>query len=90
MTKAIQKFDLADADKFNKATPDQIIQFLENFRKLHIEETNSEIDQRPEKLKLISLKISPSLLVQFREKCEISGTPYQTKIKSLMKDWLKN
>jgi len=60
--------------------PEQIIEFLEGFRELSV--------QKPEKCKLISIKIPPSLLNAFKAKSAIKGVPYQTQIKKLMQDWL--
>ena len=61
-------------------TPEQIIEFLEGFREL--------MSEKPEKSKLISIKIRPSLLNAFKAKSAIKGVPYQTQIKKLMQDWL--
>lgn len=64
------------------ATVDQLLEFLESYRLLN----DSSIEKKP--LKLISLKIDPDFLVLFRQKCELEGIPYQTKIKALMEEWL--
>jgi predicted DNA binding CopG/RHH family protein len=61
------------------ATPRQILEFLESYRVLHAPQ---------DKTKLISLKISESLLKAFRQKCELQGVKYQTQIKTLMARWL--
>ena len=61
------------------ATPKQILEFLENYRLLQAGE---------DKTKLISMKISESLLAAFRIKCEVEGIKYQTQIKTLMRQWL--
>lgn len=61
-------------------TPDQIIEFIENYRKL--------VAKAPEKCQLISLKIEPSLLAAFKKKASLEKIPYQTKIKELMREWL--
>jgi predicted DNA binding CopG/RHH family protein len=42
-----------------------------------------------EKLKLITMKISPSLLEAFKLKCELEKRPYTTKIKELMEEYLR-
>lgn len=62
-------------------TPDQIIEFLENYRML--------FSKTQEKSQLISLKIEPALLNAFKQKAQLAGIPYQTQIKKLMRDWLK-
>lgn len=76
----IQYFNQEYLERCKELTPDQILQFLEDFRTLH-----SEI---AEKCQLISMKIEPSLLHAFKTKCEMLGVPYQTQIKKLMKQWL--
>jgi predicted DNA binding CopG/RHH family protein len=42
------------------------------------------------KLKLISIKIDPSLLNAFKLKCELDKRPYTTKIKELMHEYLES
>jgi len=76
----VQYFSKEYLEKCNELTPDQILQFLEDFQTLQ-----SEI---PEKCQLISMKIEPSLLRAFRKKSELLGIPYQKQIKKLMKEWL--
>lgn len=61
-------------------TPQQIVEFLESFRRLH---------EPPRKSKLISLKVEEGLLNAFRRRCELLDERYQTKIKKLMRDWLE-
>ncbi len=80
MTKPIQYFTKEYLERCKGMTPEQIIEFLENYRML--------VSHVPEKSQLISLKIEPSLLKAFKRKAELEGTPYQTQIKKLMKEWL--
>ena len=61
------------------ATPKQILEFLESYRLMQAGE---------DKTKLISMKISESMLSAFRQKCELEGVKYQTQIKALMEQWL--
>jgi predicted DNA binding CopG/RHH family protein len=82
MTKTLQYFTKEYLERCKGMTPDQIIEFLENYRIL--------ISNVPEKSRLISLKIEPSLLNAFKRRAELNGTPYQTQIKKLMKEWLKS
>ena len=82
MKKTIQYFTKEYLERCKGMTPGQIIEFLENYRML--------FSTKPEKSQLISLKIEPSLLKAFKRKAELAGTPYQTQIKKLMKDWLKS
>lgn len=77
--KAIQHFSDEALERSAKLSPQQIVVFLENFRKLH-----SPNASKP-KTKLISIKIPEDLLAAFRLKAEAEGVKYQTKIKELMK-----
>jgi predicted DNA binding CopG/RHH family protein len=78
--KPIQYFNKEYVERCRELTPDQILEFLENFRMLASESR--------EKCQLISLKIEPSLLQAFKTKAKLSGVPYQTQIKKLMKEWV--
>ena len=82
MKKTIQYFTQEYLKRCANLTPDQIIEFLENYRTL--------VAKRPEKCKLISMKIEPPLLNAFKQKASLEGTPYQTKIKQLMKEWINS
>lgn len=62
-------------------TADQILEFLEEFQTL--------LSSQPEKCVLISLKVEPSLLKAFKRKAQMEGLAYQTQIKKLMREWLK-
>ena len=81
MKKTIQYFTKEYLERCEGMTPDQIIDFLENYRTL--------ISHVPEKCQLISIKIEPSLLKAFKYKASLKGIPYQTQIKKLMRDWLQ-
>jgi predicted DNA binding CopG/RHH family protein len=78
--KPVQFFTKEYLERCKKLTPDQIIEFLENYRTL--------MSEVPEKCQLISMKIEPSLLKTFKRKAELEGIPYQTQIKKLMRQWL--
>lgn len=78
--KPVQYFTKEYLEQCKKMTPDQIIEFLENYRQL--------VADTPQKCQLISLKIEPSLLNTFKTKAALERTPYQTKIKQLMKNWM--
>ena len=41
-------------------------------------------------LKLISIKIETDLLEAFKTKARLDGVPYQSRIKAIMRDWLKS
>jgi predicted DNA binding CopG/RHH family protein len=81
MTKPIRYFTKEYLERCKKMTPDQILEFLENYRML--------FSNIPEKSQSIRLKIEPSLLKAFKCRTELEGTSYQTQIKKLMREWLK-
>jgi predicted DNA binding CopG/RHH family protein len=59
-----------------------VMNFIENYKRM--------LDPRAKKRsKLISIKIPEPLLEAFRYKAEREKTPYQTKIKQLMMEYLK-
>lgn len=78
----VQFFSDEYLERCREMTPEQIARFLEDFRLLHAPKT------RPAKSRLISLKVPEPLLESFRRKAELTGTPYQTQIKRLMREWL--
>ena len=82
MKKAVQYFTKEYLERCKKMTPEQILDFLENYRIL--------VAEVPEKCQLISIKIEPSLLKAFKTKAGLKGIPYQTLIKKLMRDWVKS
>lgn len=79
--KAIQKFNTTYLERCAELSPDDILNFLEDFRNLHHSKTHSPS-------KLISIKIPERLLSTFRGKCQLEDVKYQTKIKQLMEDYL--
>jgi len=64
-------------------TPDQVLRFLDDFRKLHGGRAAT-----PPRSRLISLKVPEDLLEAFKTRARLSGRPYQTVIKELMRSWL--
>ena len=70
----------------SKATPEQVLAYLEQFRLLQ----SNSLKTAPIKSKLISMKVQEDLLTTFRAKCEIEGLKYQSQIKVLMKQWLQS
>ena len=75
----VQYFTKEYLEQCSKMTTDQILEFLENYRKL--------VYETPQKCQLISLKIEPSLLKAFKAKAQLEDIAYQTKIKELMRNW---
>jgi predicted DNA binding CopG/RHH family protein len=77
----VQYFSDDYLEQSAKMSPEQIVEFLEQFRLLHGEGKKS-------RSRLISLKVDETLLAAFRTRCGLQGTPYQTQIKRLMQEWL--
>ena len=80
MKKGLQYFSKEYLERCKEMSPDQIVEFLENYREL--------MSERPEKCQLISMKIEPALLKAFQYKAKLENIPYQTLIKKLMRDYL--
>lgn len=78
--RTLQRFSDEYLERCREMSPDQILQFLEDFRRLH--------GSKPAPSKLISLKVPRDLLSAFRAKAALTATPYQTQIKRLMRDWV--
>lgn len=45
-------------------------------------------EAKPQKSKLISIKVPEKLLESFKVQAKLNDIPYQTQIKRLMKNWL--
>ncbi len=81
--KTIQLFSDDYLAQCTQLSTEQILKFLEDFRLVHTPPTKTES-------KLISIKIELHLLETFKMKARLDGVPYQTRIKSIMRSWLKN
>jgi predicted DNA binding CopG/RHH family protein len=80
--KPVQHFSDEYLAQCRQMTPDQVIRFLDDFRQLHGAEQRS-------RSKLISLKVPENLLNAFKAKAQLEGMRYQTQIKQLMADWVR-
>lgn len=78
--KVVQLFSDEYLQQCRGLTPDQVVRFLDDFRRLH--------GNRPAKSKLISMKVPEDLLNTFKAKARLINMPYQTQIKALMKEWV--
>jgi predicted DNA binding CopG/RHH family protein len=81
--KTVQYFSVEYLEQSSKMKPEQIIRYLEDFRNMYYQ-------AKPQRTKLISIKIPENMLALFREKSRLHGIKYQTQIKILMDNWLKN
>ncbi len=77
----LQRFSDAHLERCRELSPEDIVRFLDDFRKLHGAATTRS--------RLISLKVSEPLLAAFKAKARLHKVPYQTQIKNLMQAWLK-
>lgn len=78
----VQYFSKEYLEQCRSMTPEQIVRFLDDFRRLHS-------NAAPAKSRLISMKVPEPLLDAFKMKARLSGVPYQTQIKRLMSAWLE-
>ena len=81
--KALQIFTDEYLEYSKKLTPEQVVQFLEDFRQV----TGAG---QPSKSKLSSIKIPENLLNSFKMQAKMEGRAYQTMIKDLMQAYLKS
>ncbi len=79
----VQHFSREYLEHCRSMTPDQIIRFLDDFRRLHGAKPAAPS-------RLISLKVPEPLLEAFKTKAALSAVPYQTQIKRLMAAWLES
>lgn len=75
----IQYFSDEYIERCKGMSNEQILEFLESFRRMQ---------EKPVQSKLISLKVPELLLQTFKQQCDFEGLKYQTKIKSLMFSWV--
>ena len=76
----VQYFSKEYLKQTRRTSPEETVQFLEDFRLMHA---------KPAASKLISMKVPEPLLAAFRFKCSERGVKYQTRIKELMIDWIE-
>ena len=79
----VQRFTDEQLAYSRRLTPDQIAQFLEDFRQLHGGRVAGV-----QASTAISLRVPKHLLRMFRSRCAAAGVPYQTQIKRLMEGWI--
>lgn len=77
----VQRFSDEYLERCRGLSPEDIICFLEDFRKLHGAATARS--------RLISLKVPEPLLAAFKAKARLHGVSYQTQIKTIMQAWLE-
>lgn len=77
----VQKFSDEYLERCQEMTADEIVKFLEDFRRVH--------GGRAVRSRLISIKVPENLLDAFKARARLEGIPYQTQIKTLMREWLR-
>ncbi len=80
--KTVQIFSDEYLENCRKLSSDDIVQFLDDFRRLH--------GAAKARSKLISIKMPEPLLDTFKTKCALLGLRYQTQIKTLMQEWVES
>jgi predicted DNA binding CopG/RHH family protein len=78
--KPVQKFSDEYLASCRQMTTDQIVRFVEDFRRLHAGSRK--------RTRLISIKVPEDMLEAFKTKARLNGRRYQTQIKALMAAWL--
>jgi predicted DNA binding CopG/RHH family protein len=79
----VQRFSDEQLAHARTLSPDQIVQFLDDFRQLHAGREAREAST------LISLRVPAGLLRSFRYCADAAGVPYQAQIKRLMEQWVR-
>ncbi len=80
--KTVQVFSDEYLENCRNLSADDIVKFLDDFRRLHGGEKTPS--------KQISIRTPELLLETFKFKCELSGVRYQTQIKTLMHEWVES
>lgn len=79
--KSVFHFSPDYLERCKSLTTDQIVQFLDNYRKVYA-------GISAVKSKSVGLKVSDYLLDVFRTRCALEGVEYQAQINKLMREWL--
>ena len=78
---SLQRFSKTQLERGRTLSPSQVLRFIEDYRAIHL-------PRERQRSKLISLKLSEPLLRAFKDKSQLTGVPYQSQIKALMRQWL--
>lgn len=76
----LQRFTPAYLERCGELSPDEIVRFLDDFKRIQ--------GAAKARSRLISLKVPEPLLAAFKLQARLRGVPYQTQIKTLMREWL--
>lgn len=81
--KAVQHFTDEQLRYGRSLTPEQVVQFLDDFRILHGGRAAGQ-----GKSTQVNVRVPPALLRAFRARADALGVPYQAQIKRLMEEWV--
>lgn len=84
MIKALQHFSEEQLRHGRSMTPEQVLQFLEDFAQLHAAREAGAGGSTQ-----VNIRVPRALLRAFRARAAAAGVPYQTLIKRLMEEWVK-
>jgi predicted DNA binding CopG/RHH family protein len=84
----VQYFTKEYLEQVKYATPEQIVHYLEESKRIYYASMQSDKAQNSDESVLISLRVPRDLLEAFKAKAELHNTKYQTLIKQLMKKHL--
>lgn len=82
MNRALQLFSDQYLRESKRLSPTQVVRFIEEYQRIRASQ------DKPQST-LISLRVESRLLAAFRTPAKLEGIPYQTKIKYLMEEWIK-
>lgn len=77
----VQFFSEEYLERCKRMTPEQILRFLDEFRRL-------QAPARPPGTRLVPVEVPEDLLQAFRDKAREHGVPFQTQLERLMQQWI--
>lgn len=83
--RAVQHFTDEQLRHGRSLTPEQVVEFLDDFRVLHGGRALSQ-----GKSTQVNVRVPQALLRAFRTRAEALGVPYQAQIKRLMEEWVRS
>jgi predicted DNA binding CopG/RHH family protein len=83
--KAVQHFTPEYLKRCREMAPDQIIKFLDDFRRLFGGRKAGAVRVNSRR---VTLTVPEDLLETFRTKVHLNGRPYQDQIRELMRAWV--
>ena len=84
-TRVVQEFSPEYLAQCKEMSTEEILRFLDQFRRIHGNSTTQHNQS-----KLISIKVPEDLLQAFKAKAKLENVRYQSQIKILMRQWVKN